>query len=169
MSVLWRYFDKLLGYVLSPIFLFVLALVILVVYVLCAKSNFFNLKRILTDYKATFSGAERHLLIFWGVPALLAGSLVQVALIKEDIADNILVFLSILIAGFFSILAILVTQQGFSNKSPLYKQVLDESATIVLLEIILCIFALIITIACPIYSEFRPAIFHKIISFLYYY
>lgn len=134
----------------SPTTLFCIALIILTIYVLRTNTNFLDIKRVFSDYYKVFEAAKSHLIIFWGVPALLAFASIQVALISDSISENILVFLSILIAAFFSMLSILVSQQENSNSSTQFKTVLKESASIVLLEIILCIFALIITLAALI-------------------
>lgn len=144
MSIIIR---GILKTVTSPIALFILSAIIIVVYSLRAKTNFYNVKKVFSDYLRIFSRAKSHLLFFWGVPALMAFALVQVTPITTAIANNLLVFLSILIAGFFSMLSILVTQQGNNTNKPAYKTVLIESATIVLLEVILCISALIIILA----------------------
>lgn len=144
------FLEKTYKFLSSPTTLFCIALIILVIYALRTETNFLNIKRVFSDYYKVFAGAKSHLLIFWGVPVLLAFASTQVALVSDSISENILVFLSILIAAFFSMLSILVSQQGNSNSSTQFKIVLKESATIVLLEIILCIFALIITLAALI-------------------
>ena len=66
-------------------------------------------------------------------------------------------------------LSILVSQQGNSNSSTQFKIVLKESASIVLLEIILCIFALIITLAALIIGSNMKDWLKIAISFADYY
>ena len=66
-------------------------------------------------------------------------------------------------------LSILVSQQGNSNSSTQFKIVLKESASIVLLEIILCIFALIITLAALIIGSNMKDLLKIAISFADYY
>lgn len=66
-------------------------------------------------------------------------------------------------------LSILVSQQGNQNNSFDFKNVLKESATIVLVEILLCIFALIITLAALILSSHIQKWLTIVISFADYY
>ena len=66
-------------------------------------------------------------------------------------------------------LSILVSQQGNQNNSLDFKNVLKESATIVLVEILLCIFALIITLAALILSSHIQKWLTIVISFADYY
>ena len=161
--------EKIYRFISSHTTLLCIAMIIMTIYVLRTETNFLNIKRVFLDYYNIFSGAKYHLLIFWGVPILLAFALVKVSLVSDSIAENILVFLSILIAAFFSMLSILVSQQGNSNSSKQFKIVLKESASIVLLEIILCIFALIITLAALILSASIQDWLKVTISFADYY
>lgn len=163
------FLEKTYMFISSPTTLFCIAMIIMVIYTLRTGTNFLNIKRVFSDYYKVFLGAKSHLLIYWGVPILLAFALVQVSLVSNSAAENILVFLSILIAAFFSMLSILVSQQGNSNSSKQFKVVLKESASIVLLEIILCIFALIITLAALILSASIQDWLKVTISFADYY
>ena len=90
-------------------------------------------------------------------------------MVSDTVAESILVFLSILIAAFFAILAILVSQQGFTDTTAQYKVVLKESSTIVLVEIVLCVFALIITLAATILGNHIPEWLQYVISGVDYY
>lgn len=148
--------NGILRTVISPIVLFLCSILIIVIYALRANTNFLNVKKIFTDYTRIFCSAKSHLLFFWGVPALMALALVQVTSISSTLAENLLVFLSILIAAFFSMLSILVTQQGNNSSKTEYKTVLIESATIVLLEVILCISALILILAILLCENYFP-------------
>lgn len=161
--------EKFYRFLSSPTTLFCIAMAIMVIYALKTATNFLNIKRVFSDYYKIFTGAKNHLFIFWGVPVLLALALIQVALVSGSISENILVFLSILIAAFFSMLSILVSQQGNSNSSKQFKIVLKESASIVLLEIILCIFSLIITLAALILDSSIADWLRIVISFADYY
>lgn len=166
---MWPYIRDILKFVFSPATLFCIAAVILIAYMLHTGTNFLNIGRVFSDYKKIFSDAPKHIWIFWGVPVLLALSLVQVTLVSGTVAESFLVFLSILIAAFFSILAILVSQQGFTDTTSQYKEVLKESSTVVLVEIVLCVFALIITLAAAILGSYIPKWLQYVISALDYY
>lgn len=161
--------ERIYTFLSSPTTLFCTAIVIIAIYTLSTATNFLNIKRVFSDYYKIFSGAKTHLLIFWGVPILFSLALIQVALISGTISENILVFLSILIAAFFSMLSILVSQQANVDSSTQFKIVLKESASIVLLEIILCIFALIITLAASILGSTIDDWLSIAISFADYY
>lgn len=161
--------ERIYTFLSSPTTLFCTAIVIIAIYTLSTATNFLNIKRVFSDYYKIFSGAKTHLLIFWGVPILFSLALIQVALISGTISENILVFLSILIAAFFSMLSILVSQQANINTSTQFKIVLKESASLVLLEIILCIFALIITLAASILGSTIDDWLSIAISFADYY
>ena len=163
------YAKRIISFLFSPAFLFCIGLFILILYALRTESNFLSINRVFKDYKSIFSQAKKHLLIFWGIPALFAIALTQISTLSETVSESILVFLSILIAAYFSLLSILVSQQGFQNVCENYKRVLKESASIVLLEIILCIFAIIITLATMILESGIPAWLMQIISFTDYY
>lgn len=166
---MWPYVKWVWEFISSPSTLFCVAVIILGLYVICARTNFLSISRVLSDYRQVFRDAPKHIWIFWGVPAILAVSLVQVALVNDEVAESLLVFLSILIAAFFSILAILVSQQGFTDTTMQYKKVLKESTTIVLVEIVLCVFALIITLSAAILGEQIPEWLQYTISGIDYY
>lgn len=166
---MWPYLEKVYQFLSSPTTLFCTAIIILSAYVLRAGTNFLKINRVFKDYYKVFSEAKSHLLIFWGVPILFALALIQVSVVSDSKAENILVFLSILITAFFSMLSILVSQQGNQNNSFDFKNVLKESATIVLVEILLCIFALIITLAALILSSHIQKWLTIVISFADYY
>lgn len=121
----------------SPIVLFILALIILLVYVFKAGTNYLNIGKIFKDYISIFSDAKKHLWIFWGVPVLLSCALVQVTMLTSGLAENLCVFLSILVSAFFAMLSILVSKDATKQASKLYEQVLKETASTVLLEIVL--------------------------------
>ena len=56
--------SKMLKVCVSPIVLFILALVILLVYVFKAGTNYLNIGKIFKDYISIFSDAKKHLWIF---------------------------------------------------------------------------------------------------------
>ena len=87
------FLEKTYKFLSSPTTLFCMALIILVIYALRTETNFLNIKRVFLDYYKVFAGAKSHLLIFWGVPVLLAFASTQVALVSDSISENILVFL----------------------------------------------------------------------------
>lgn len=137
----------------SPVALFILALMILIVYIFKAGTNYLNIKKIFKDYISIFSNARKHLWLFWGVPVLLSAALVQVTALTSELAEHLSVFLSILISAFFAMLSILVSKDTSKQTGKLYEQVLKETASTVLLEIVLCMMALIISLAIIFLSD----------------
>ena len=166
---MWDILEKAYKIISSPATLFCAAIIIMVIYTLRTETNFLNIKKVFSDYHKIFKNAKKHLLIFWGVPILPALALVQIAPIDTNVSENLLVFLSILIAAFFSMLSILVTQQGHANVSNQFKTVLKESASIALVEITLCILALIITLSTLIIGTNIHDWIKTILSFTDYY
>ena len=166
---MWSYVKWTWEFISSPSTLFCVAVIIIGLYVICARTNFLSISRVFSDYRQVFRDAPKHIWIFWGVPVILALSLIQVALITDKVAESLLVFLSILIAAFFSILAILVGQQGCTGATVQYKKVLNESTTIVLVEIVLCVFALIITLSAAILGTQIPVWLQYTMSGIDYY
>ena len=138
---------KVLKACVSPMALFILSLTILFVYIFKAGTNYLNIKKIFKDYISIFSDARKHLWLFWGVPVLLSTALVQVTVLTSELAEHLSVFLSILISAFFAMLSILVSKDTSKQTGKLYEQVLKETASTVLLEIVLCMMSLIISLA----------------------
>ena len=160
--------DAILKIVTSPILLSISAFAILIIYIFRSNSNFLNIRKVFEDYLSIFKDAKKHLLVFWGVPILLAIAVVQVTDLTGKSADSMIVFLSILISAFFATLSILISKQT-DQSSELYKQVLKETASLVLLEIILCIAALIISMMLAIIDVAIPKVFLIILYFFDYY
>ena len=153
----------------SPIVLFILALIILLVYVFKAGTNYLNIGKIFKDYISIFSNAKNHLWIFWGVPVLLSGALVQVTVLTSGLAENLCVFLSILVSAFFAMLSILVSKDATKQASKLYEQVLKETASTVLLEIVLCMVSLVISLSIIFLDTSMTQWVQVIISLFEYY
>lgn len=160
--------DVILKIVTSPILLSIFSIAILIIYMLRSNSNFLNIRKVFKDYLSIFKDAKKHLFVFWGVPILLAIAVVQVTDVTGKSAESVIVFLSILISAFFATLSILISKQT-DQSSELYKQVLKETASLVLLEIILCIVALVISIMLAIIDVVIPMIFLIILNFFDYY
>lgn len=153
----------------SPIVLFILALIILLVYIFKAGTNYLNIGKIFKDYISIFSNAKKHLWIFWGVPVLLSGALVQVTVLTSGLAENLCVFLSILVSAFFAMLSILVSKDATKQASKLYEQVLKETASTILLEIVLCMVLLVISLSIIFLNARMTQWVQVIISLFEYY
>lgn len=138
-------------------------------YFLSKGTNYLNIKKIFKDYISIFSNARKHLWLFWGVPVLLSAALVQVTALTSELAEHLSVFLSILISAFFAMLSILVSKDTSKQTGKLYEQVLKETASTVLLEIVLCMMALIISLAIIFLSDSIKYGVQIIISIFEYY
>ena len=137
---------------ISPLFLFSLALIIVISYVCRGGTNFLNISKVFKDYFDVFRDAKSHVMIFWGVPVLLSAATTQVVMIDRSLAETLIIFLSILISAFFAMLSILTDKQTNKESSTLYTSVLKETSSTVLFEIVLCIIALLISL-CIIFLE----------------
>ncbi len=152
----------------SPIGLFLISICIIIIYFATAKTNFSSIRLIITDYFSIFKDAKKHVLFFWGTPILLSLSVSQVSLITEVFSGQLIVFLSILISGFFAMLSILASKNSH-EKSRLYQEVLSGAVSVVLVEILLCLLALLLTLAIMLLSSRLSTSVLIIISFLVYY
>ena len=158
------------GVVASPLYLFLVAIAIVAIYVAKSQTNYIGIKKIFTDYFGIFEKKYHHILLFWGCPFIFSLSLIQADVATSDTLDTIIVFLSIIIAMYFSILAILIGKQTDSSiLSENHKKLLNESATIILVEVILCIICLIISISALLLTDSLPEIVLSILYFINYY
>lgn len=137
---------------ISPLFLFSLALIITVLYAVRKGTNFLNFSKVFRDYFTVFKDAKSHIAFFWGVPALLTAAIIQIVQINSNLAETLIVFLSILISAFFAMLSILISKQTDRPPNSLYILVLNETASTVLFEIVLCIASLLVSL-CIVFLE----------------
>ena len=93
----------------------------------------------------------------------------QVTALTSELAEHLSVFLSILISAFFAMLSILVSKDTSKQTGKLYEQVLKETASTVLLEIVLCMMAVIISLAIIFLSDSIKYGVQIIISIFEYY
>ena len=161
-------FASILKFIISPAFLIGISFLIILVYIFSKGTNFLSLKKVFNGYSEVFEEAKHHQLVFWGVPILLAVALTRVALITNDLTNNLLVFLSILISSFFAMLAVLVNIQANKHDAT-YQQVYKQTVSVVLVEIVVCVCALIITLSLLVFSGEALKWVVIIASFLDYY
>lgn len=153
----------------SPSMLFAASIFIILVYIFKGGTNFLNIKKVFSDYLKMFNGAKMHLAIFWGVPFLLAMGFVQITAIDSNLSNTLIIFQSILISAFFAMLSILISRQNETNENPLYMTVLKETASVILLEIVLCVVSVIISVATIFLSATLSSFILQIISAANYY
>ncbi len=153
---------------ISPVVLIIISIIILLVYFIHKGTNFLSLKKIVKDYARIFSDAKGHVLIFWGVPILLAVALTQAATITKGLTEYLLVFLSILVSAFCAIMSVLVNIRAKEHDVK-YQTVYKETVSTVLIEVVVCVFALLITLSIMVLPEDTTKWVSNIISFLDYY
>lgn len=161
--------EAIIKFATSPSVLFAISIFTLLVYALRGGTNFLNIKRVFSDYLNIFNEAKFHLLVFWGTPLLLAAGLVQITTIDNNLSNTLIVFQSILISAFLAMLSILISKQSVQNQSELYATVLKETASVVLLEMILCVISVMLSIATIFFNTTLCPLALQIISAVNYY
>lgn len=156
-------------FLVSPLILFSASILVILVYILKGGTNFLNIKKIFSDYLKMFNEAKIHLVIFWGVPFLLAIGFVQITAIDSNLSNTLIIFQSILISAFFSMLSILISRQNETNENLLYMTVLKETASVILLEIVLCVVSVMISVATIFLSATLNFFILQIVSATNYY
>lgn len=165
LSIVWGVIKP----VTSPLGLFTISILILLAYILRGGTNFLNIKKVFSDYLNIFSEAKSHLIVFWGIPILLSSGLVQITAIDSSLSDTLIIFLSILISAFLAMLSILISKQSGTKQSELYETVLKETASVILLEVILCVISVIISVATIFLDATLDFLVLQIISAINYY
>ena len=168
MGVNLPFWKQLVQFLISPGMLSGTGILLFLLYVFKPSTNFLDVKKVIRDYFAVFSHAKMHIVFFWGLPALFALALIQQAKLTSELSETLLVFLSIFISALFAMLAILVQKQD-CNRENYYQKVLAETASVVLFEIILCVFSLLITVSMIFVGELCSAWLVTVSSFLDYY
>lgn len=154
--------------VVSPLGFFIIGIFIFCFFIFRSSTNYSDLSIVIKDYYSVFSGAKRQFFLYWGTPLLFSASVIQVTVITSDLSESLIVFLSILVSGFFAMLSILASKASASN-APLYKEVLSGTVATVLIEILLCIITIVLTIAILFIGAKLHLVALYIISFLVYY
>lgn len=149
--------KALLLFIKSPLTPLVAGFILLIAYFIRAKTNYLDVKRVFIDYFDIFSigtdvngkkGYEKkHIFTIWGIPFLFSLSVVRIEVDSTSLYNTLIVFLSIIIAMFFSILSILISKQNdLKSTTSNHADLLRESGTIILVEVIMCIVCLILSI-----------------------
>lgn len=154
--------------IVSPLGLFIIGILVFCFFALRSSTNFSDIGLVLRDYYSVFAGAKKHILLYWGTPLLFAASIIQVTAITPSLSESLVVFLSILISGFFAMLSILASKAS-SRNNPLYKEVLNGAVSTVLIEILLCIITILLTLAVLFLGTEMHLVALYVISFFVYY
>lgn len=105
--------EKIVEFIFSPSGLLVLALLILLVGKYIFKNDYLNCFEIIEQHWRCFEGRDGKvskitMFLYYGVPFLLALSLVQIKETDEDIINSLTVIVSILTSMFFTLLTLIL-------------------------------------------------------------
>ncbi len=122
--------------------MFSVGIIILLFCLTRRNSNFLDIRKIIADHFRIFKGCLLQLVAIYVSPAIFAIGIVRIRCVDREILNSLIVVLSILVAMFFSVLSIL-SAFNKEHKSEDYKQLLNETFTTTLFEILLCLALLI--------------------------
>ena len=153
----------------TSIILFAIGSAILVFSFLLKTSNFLDVRSIFVQHFLIFKGNLLQLTSIFLVPILFSVGILQVRCVDKDILNNLNVVLSILVAMYFSMLSILCAFASNGNKTPKYKQLLKETFTAAIFEVVLCLLLLIISFITLFAGKFEHSTYLQVISGSIYY
>lgn len=155
--------DKIISLVLCIIGGFALLLSLLP-----KNSNFLDIRSIFTQHFKIFKGNWLQFFCVFIIPILFSIEIVQVRCVDKEVLNNLNIVLSILIAMFFSVLSILSTFNVKTSGNK-YQQLLRETFTATIFEIIICLLLLLISFMVLFIGTYEALIFLKIVSVIIYY
>lgn len=132
------------------------------------NSNFLDIRSIFIQHLKVFQGNLLQLISIYIIPILFSICITHIRCVGETILNNLNIVLSIFLTMFFSTLSILCSMDG-KTKGEKYQQLLNETFTATIFEIIICLTLLLIsfiTLFVNIFDESYPI---KITSFVIYY
>lgn len=141
---------------------------VLLLSLLPKNSNFLDVRSIFTQHFNVFRGNWLQFFGIFIVPILFSIGIVQIRCVDKEILNNLNIVLSILIAMFFSVLSILSAIDGQIRRDK-YQQLLTETFTTTIFEIILCLLLLLISFIVLFIGVFEKTVILKIISGIIYY
>ena len=117
---------------LKPYIFIVIATIIVVVYVCKKNNNFIDVKKIVVNHFNIFNKSVLQILFFTVVPILFSIGFLMEQRLNDDILNCLSIIFSILMAMFFSILAVLLSIQ--SNIKQKDTKQIKKSKTILVIE-----------------------------------
>lgn len=141
---------------------------VLLLSLLPKNSNFLDVRSIFAQHFNVFRGNWLQFFGIFIVPILFSIGIVQIRCVDKEILNNLNIVLSILIAMFFSVLSILSAIDGQIRRNE-YQQLLTETFTTTIFEIILCLLLLLISFIVLFIGVFEKTVILKIISGIIYY
>lgn len=123
---------KIMNLLLKPYIFIVIATIIVVVYVCKKNNNFIDVKKIVVNHFNIFNKSVLQILFFTVVPILFSIGFLMEQRLNDDILNCLSIIFSILMAMFFSILAVLLSIQ--SNIKQKDTKQIKKSKTILVIE-----------------------------------
>lgn len=123
---------EIMNLLLKPYIFIVIATIIVVVYVCKKNNNFIDVKKIVVNHFNIFNKSVLQILFFTVVPILFSIGFLMEQRLNDDILNCLSIIFSILMAMFFSILAVLLSIQ--SNIKQKDTKQIKKSKTILVIE-----------------------------------
>ena len=130
--------------------------------------NFVDIRDIIKKHLSFFRSNKLQFISIYTVPIIFSLYIGTIHTINKELLDNLIIILSILISMFFAVLSILCSIDS-KNKNDIYKQLLNETYTSTVFEIIICIVLLLISFAALFMGKGFNKIIDTIASDIIYY
>lgn len=159
--------SNFLKWIISPEIMILVSIVILFLYSRKKNNNYFNISQIFIEQFSLFENCKGQLIVFYGVPFILALAVVQIKILDTDVISNMNVVLSIFTSMFFAMLSIISSYP--KKDDAVYNSLMKETYNSLIFEIVLCILTLMTTF---LFMFINVAIYNRIAkvgSFLVYF
>ena len=130
--------------------------------------NFVDIRNIIKSHISFFKENKLQIISIYIIPIILSIYIGTIHTINRELLNNLNIILSILISMFFAVLSILCSIDS-KNKDENYKELLNETHTSTVFEIIICIFLLLISFAALFMGRGFNEIIDTIASDIIYY
>ncbi|MBQ3307035.1 MAG: hypothetical protein IJG68_02455 [Bacilli bacterium] len=130
--------------------------------------NFVDIRDIIKKHLSFFKSNKLQFISIYIVTIVFSLYIGTIHTINKELLDNMIIILSILISMFFAVLSILCSIDS-KNKNDIYKQLLNETYTSTVFEIIICIVLLLISFAALFMGKGFNTIIDIIASDIIYY
>lgn len=148
---------KIVKYLFDPHILIFIAIVIFILGRICFHKDYLNCGEIIKGHLACFEGRNGKkslvsIFLYFGVPALIALSLVQIRVLDDDVLNLLTIIVSILTSMFFTLLTLILDMRKRVRSDINYKagdaaissKLLKETYFSIMFEILVCILILIL-------------------------
>lgn len=161
----WKF---VVDYLFSPFTLLITSFIFIFLNIFKKYNNFSNIFDVTKTHFWMFNKAKGQLFIYYGVPLLIAGALIQIKIMDNSIIENINLVISILISMFFAMLGIIGAYDIKENEQ--YNDILKQTQATISFQIIVCIITLSINfLYCFLPSDNYFILRHLLTFFIYYF